>query len=250
MGLEVIEEDTGWVALGSGGREIVTLHAAPDARPRESREAGLFHLAILFPERSALADALARITDTDYVMTGASDHLVSEALYMNDPGGNGVELYRDRPESEWEYSDSGEVRMTTKRLDLGDLAEDASASPPKTAADGTRLGHVHLEVTDLERATNFYRDIFGIEMQTSRRGASFLSWDGYHHHVAINTWNHRRNPRPSDALGLQSITATMPPSDANKIRKRASDSGISVEETDRGIRLDDPDGISWWVRGN
>jgi catechol 2,3-dioxygenase len=248
VGFDVLEEKDGRVGLGSGGREVVTLVAVPDARPRGSGEAGLFHLAILFPERGALADALARVTEMDYVMTGASDHLVSEALYMNDPGANGVELYRDRPESEWEYDASGDVRMTTKRLNLEDLQGDGSQPTPDGAPEATRLGHVHLEVTDLERAATFYGDIFGMEMQTSRRGARFLSWDGYHHHVALNTWNRRRKPHNSEALGLESLTATMPASDVDEVRQRATDSGISVKETDRGFRLTDPDGIRWRIR--
>ena len=248
VGLEVISETDDRVVLGAGGEEVVTLHAAPEAPRRAGREAGLFHLALRFPDRRSLADVLARLLGADYPLTGASDHHVSEALYMSDPGESGVELYCDRPRSAWEREASGETRMTTEPLDVDDLRQTASEPTPTAAPDGTDLGHVHLEVTDLERAVVFYRDILGMAIQTTRRGAAFLSWEGYHHHVALNTWSHRRQPHDPETLGLSSVTATLSGASVDAIATRAAEHGIAVDRSGGGLRLTDPDGMIWWLR--
>ncbi|MFB6262460.1 MAG: VOC family protein [Bradymonadaceae bacterium] len=248
VGLDVLSESEGEVVLGAGDSEIVRLMDSPDAPPRDGRGAGLFHLAVLLPDRRSLADALARLSGASYSLTGASDHDVSEALYTDDPADNGVELYCDRPESEWRRDASGEVYMTTRRLDLEGLRGQASPTTPERAPEGTSLGHVHLEVTDLERAVAFYRDALGMDLQASRRGAAFLSWDGYHHHVGLNTWNHRREPHDANALGLKSVTAALPPEDVETIRSRADERELALDNGDAAFSVDDPDGHAWQFR--
>ncbi len=223
VGLEALEESAGRVVLGSGERPVVALEEAPGAAERGRTAAGLFHLAIRFPTRESLSEALRRVSREEYGLTGASDHAVSEALYTNDPAGNGVELYVDRPRSAWAYDDDGEVVMVTERLDLDDLWRATDGRPGDRAPAETILGHVHLEVTDLEASVDFYRDELGMELQVRRPGAAFLSYDGYHHHVACNVWNHRRRPLDDQSLGLSDI----------QVHGRGS----------RTVR--DPDGLQW-----
>lgn len=242
VGLDVLSASPERCSLGAGGEPIVELVASPDA-PSRTSQAGLFHLAILFPDRQSLADALSRLSQADYPLTGAADHAVSEALYMDDPDGNGVELYADRPESEWQWDASGQVHMTTERLDIEDLSSQGSTQTPPDAPESTNLGHVHLEVTNLKPSVAFYRDVLGTELQTTTRGANFVSWNNYHHHVALNTWKHRRDTHDPNALGLTAITATTP--DLSDIRARTQHPD---HNTDEPLQLTDPDGITWHLQ--
>ena len=223
VGLESLRESAGRVEMGVGQCPVVRLEEAPEAENRDRRAAGLFHLAIRFPSRQSLSEALRRVSRENYGLTGASDHAVSEALYTNDPAGNGVELYTDRPRSQWEYDEDDEVVMVTEQLDLDDLWRVTSGQPDDRAPAETILGHVHLEVTDLEASVDFYRDELGMALQARRPGAAFLGYDGYHHHVAANVWNHRRRPHDDASLGLAEL----------EVRGRG----------DRNLR--DPDGIRW-----
>ena len=181
-------DDDGVVALGVDGRPLVELDADPDAPARPPHTTGLFHLAILVPTRADLARALRRLAATGWRLSGASDHLVSEALYLSDPEGNGIELYRDRPRDEWPIAD-GALRMDTLPLDLGSLlSEDDSGSGDGMPA-GTVLGHVHLQVADLGPAERFWVDALGLDVTVrGYPGALFASAGGYHHHVGLNTW--------------------------------------------------------------
>jgi catechol 2,3-dioxygenase len=247
VGLELLSEADNESMLGTGEEPLVTLVESPQARARDN-EAGLFHVAILFPDRQSLADALNRLRDADHTLTGAADHAVSEALYTDDPAGNGVELYCDRPESSWARDESGEVYMTTERLDVADLQRQASTATPSVAPHQTRLGHVHLEVTDLERTLPFYRDVLGMDLQTTNPGAKFVSWNGYHHHVAFNTWKHRRGPHDPETLGLTSVTAALSKETIADIHTRAGNRDLVVETDDEHLELTDPDGITWHLR--
>ena len=169
---------------------------------RPGREcAGLFHAALLLPGRAELGAWLQRVAQSGVDFEGFSDHGVSEAIYLSDPDGNGLEFYADRPRERWPFAD-GKVAMTTRPLDVRGLLADgrnADASP----LAGARWGHLHLRVTALDRSDPFYCRALGMEvMQRSLPGARFLGADGYHHHVAVNTWGGPRLPQPRMALGL------------------------------------------------
>src|SRR5947209_5740641 len=218
LGLRSRELDNGAIALGppagqAGELEaLVELHGDASAPRLDRRATGLFHLAILFPTRSDLAFALARLAQARWPLDGASDHLVSEALYLSDPDGNGIELYRDRPREDWPYHD-GRLRMATLPLDLDDLlGEIRSAESWQTLApDGTRMGHVHLQVSDLEETEAFYHGLLGFDvMVRGFPGALFVAAGGYHHHLGLNTWNSTgaSPPRPG-AVGLRSYDVVL-----------------------------------------
>jgi catechol 2,3-dioxygenase len=228
------------------GRELVVLQADPDAPARPRSAAGLFHVAIRLPDRASLADALARIRDSDVgaSLTGASDHLVSEALYLRDPAGNGVELYRDRPRPAWDRLEGGRVEMDTLPLDLGDLAASGDGAASEALPAGTDVGHVHLEVTDLDASTEFY--VAGLGLRRSTRafgGASFLAAGDYHHHVGLNVWNRRTTPL-GDHQGLRWFEVVLPDEGS---RERTIDrlvaAGFDVTEDDGVPVVSDPDRI-------
>jgi catechol 2,3-dioxygenase len=197
LGMELHARDSSRATLGAGGRRLLELEERPGA-VRDPDAADLFHFALRVPSRPALARQLARFMATDTRLTGASDHAVSEALYLRDPDGHGIEFYRDRPRETW-YK-GGRVRMGTTALDLDDLLEDAPPSAPgENGLDAdTVIGHVHLETVDLQRAKAFYVDRLGLDVTTERPGATFMSKGGYHHHVAVNTWGGRTRPAQDD----------------------------------------------------
>lgn len=205
VGLEAVDRDDDGAVLGAGGTPLLELEAAPEEAARPPNAAGLFHVAYRVPDRSALADALARVRASGR-MTGASDHLVSEALYLDDPEDNGIEVYRDRPREEWERPADGRIRLDTLPLDLGDLATEAAGA--ETAPPGTDVGHVHLEVTDLDRARAFYVDALGFDVTFQTPGALFVAAGGYHHHVGLNTWN--RRSAPAAGRGLDWFEVVLP----------------------------------------
>jgi len=225
--------------------DLLVLEEDADAGPRPSNAAGLFHTALLFPSRGALGDALARARDAGTRLTGASDHLVSEALYLRDPEGNGVELYRDRPRSEWPEED-GDVRMDTLALDvdalLADRAGDADAVGDPAPA-GTTVGHVHLEVTDLDEAEAFPVDAAGFEVrQRMGSDALFVAAGGYHHHVGLNTWNGRTEP--ASGTGLAEFEVVVPDGEAlDAVRESLAHAGVDVREDGDGLVAHSPDGV-------
>jgi catechol 2,3-dioxygenase len=190
-----------------------TADAAPILRLQERRTAhraptdtaGLFHVAVLFPHRAALGGWLQFTAEKGVDFEGFSDHGVSEAIYLSDPDGNGLEFYVDRPRENWPFA-NGELAMTTRPLAVRSLLAEATAGGTKPLA-GSCLGHLHLRVTDLDQSESFYREKLGVEvMQRSFPGARFLAADGYHHHLGLNTWGGPRFPQPEGALGLAEAT--------------------------------------------
>lgn len=251
IGLEVVNRDP--TALGVDGTALLEIHAEPDTRPRDEASAGLFHVAIRVPSDAALANVLARIRDR-WTLSGASDHGVSKALYCRDPEGNGVEVYVDRPESEWPRDDDGSLQIGSWPLDLEGLEEakrstaesdGSSEAPAETLPPETTVGHVHLEVTSLEGSRDFYADALGFDVMDTAPSAVFLAAGGYHHHLGINTWNRRSKPRSSDERGLAWVELLVPSSDAlEDIRARLEADGHAVDERDDGIAVSDPDGTT------
>jgi catechol 2,3-dioxygenase len=187
IGLAVIREEPGLALLGVDGEVLVRLE---QGATRPSSAAGLFHLAILLPSRAALADWVRHAAASRIWLEGASDHLVSEALYLSDPEGNGIEIYRDRSRAEWPRRD-GAIQMATDRLDLQKLLNEAAPTPYAGMPSGTRMGHVHLRIGATDEAEAFYVGKLGFELMVRYPGASFMASGGYHHHIAGNIWNSR-----------------------------------------------------------
>jgi catechol 2,3-dioxygenase len=238
VGLAVISEREGQAVLGAGDRPLLVLDHDPDAPERPREAAGLFHTAFRVPDRAALADALARV-ESESDLAGASDHRVSEALYLWDPEGNGVEIYCDRPREEWPIAD-GRVQMDTLGLDLDDLRTEASGADSVPA--DTDIGHVHLEVTSLEAARTFYVDRVGLDVRQELNGALFAAAGEYHHHVGLNRWNGRSEP--ASGRGLAWVELLVPDDETlTAVRERLAGAGIGVRDTDDGIAVTDPDGI-------
>ncbi|KAB1197338.1 MULTISPECIES: VOC family protein [Haloferax] len=240
VGLDV-EREGGRAVLSAGDDPLVVLDEAPNAPPRTREQAGLFHLAIRVPDRGALGDALARIRDHTS-LSGASDHLVSEALYLRDPEGNGVEIYRDRPRDEWPRTADGRVKMDTLHLDLEPLLADAHGDDHAPA--GTDLGHVHLEVTDLVRSLDFYTDALGMNLRDDGYpGAAFVAAGDYHHHVGLNRWNERSEPA-GGSRGVDWFEVVVPDTDTlGGVRDSLEQAGHTVEVSGDELVVSDPDGI-------
>jgi catechol 2,3-dioxygenase len=231
-----------------GGEPLVELESAPGAPPAPGFSTGLFHLAVLVPDRAELARSLRRVAAAGWRLTGASDHLVSEALYLNDPEGNGIELYRDRPREEWRRGPAGELAMATLPLDLdalrGELGTGGAAGDPGPLPAGTRVGHVHLQVAQLDAAERFYAGSLELEvMVRSYPGALFVAAGGYHHHIGLNTWQSAGAPAPPEgALGLEHYELVLP--DAAERDRLAAALGPEAEplELEAGVRATDPSG--------
>ena len=244
LGLRELGRDGDSVALGVDGAALVELTGRPDAAPRPARSTGLFHLAILVPSRPELGRALHRIVGAGWRLSGASDHLVSEALYLRDPEGNGIEIYRDRPRERW-YAD-GRVRMATLPLDVDELARDAAeGTSADDMAPDTRVGHVHLQVADLADTDAFYRGVLGFEVTVrDYPGALFFSAGGYHHHVGANTWASAGAPTPpAGSAGLSSFDVVLPSAEeVERVAGRVREAGLTIEPVEGGVRTDDPSG--------
>lgn len=247
VGLEARERADGGVGLGvDGSADLIRLYGDPTAPKLDRRATGLFHLAVLLPDRRYLAMALGRLAQARWPLDGASDHLVSEALYLSDPDGNGIELYRDRPREQWRYQD-GMLQMATLRLDLDDVLGElnGTAEIEGLAPAGTTIGHVHLQVSELARIEAFYGRVIGLDVTVrGYPGALFMAAGGYHHHLGLNTWNSAGGSAPSPgAVGLRDYELRLAdPADLERIVGRARDLGVAVEDAEGNPRLRDPSG--------
>ena len=209
IGLVPLAGDGSTRRLGSGDRTLVELRSDPSATGRDPRQPGLFHTAFLLPSRADLGGWIRHAADAGMRLTGASDHGVSEALYLDDPEGNGIEIYYDRPETHWKR-DGARVEMLTLRLDLDDLAS-AATTQWRHAPEGSRIGHVHLQVGDLLRADGFLAGDLGMTQTFEAPGGAWYGWDGYHHHLAGNIWNSRGvRARDAATTGLAEVVLNSP----------------------------------------
>jgi catechol 2,3-dioxygenase len=243
VGLRTLERDGGVASLGAGSEPLLVLRAEPGAPPADGY-AGLYHFALLVPTRLDLARWLAHAIAERVPLTGASDHFVSEAVYLRDPDHHGIEIYRDRPREQWE----GQVaRMGTWPLDVDGVLGELPEGPPRfdALAEGTRMGHVHLRVADVESTVAFYRDVLGFELMAQLGPqAAFLSAGGYHHHLGANIWESRgRPPAPAGTARLLHATVVLPDEgERDRVVVRVADSGREPEQREDGTLVHDPSG--------
>jgi catechol 2,3-dioxygenase len=234
------ERPAGSATLGAGGDDLLVLVEEPGARPAP-QHTGLFHYAVVVPDRADLAAWLGHVLQERIPLTGLSDHIVSEAIYLRDPDGHGIEVYRDRPSDQWER-EGEQVRMVSDPLDVPSLLG-AQRGGPATLPPGSRMGHVHLQVADIPATEAFYRDVLGFD-KTAVLGdqASFFSAGGYHHHIGANTWAGRgATPPPPGAAALRQATILLPDAaERDRAADRAADAGAEPEEADGGILVRDP----------
>ncbi|PYZ95537.1 glyoxalase [Alteribacter lacisalsi] len=199
LGFQAEEEREGVVQLlvPGGGQPFLTIEEGQGVTPRRPYETGLFHFAILLPERADLGRFIRYMTERGVPLHGASDHDVSEAVYFSDPDGNGIEVYTDRGADEWKW-EGGSVYMTSEPLDIKGLMEAAENTTWSGLPQGTELGHIHMQAADLPASERFYKEGLGLDLVCRfGRDALFLSSSGYHHHIGLNTWNSRGAKAPA-----------------------------------------------------
>lgn len=244
LGFKEIETKSSTIYLSADGKDPykIILTENNDAAPQNRKNAGLFHVAVRYPTRQSLSETVKRIAGQNYPISGASDHIVSEAIYLNDPDGSGIEIYTDRPRDKWQLK-NGKIAMATLPLDIQDLLAQSrdqdiqeSIMPPETD-----IGHIHLQVTSVENAESFYHQIIGFEvMEDDYQGAIFLAAGGYHHHIGANIWNSKNgNSADENALGLKSFGIEISkPENLLLLRDRITDTGNNlIEPLDLGHYL-------------
>ena len=246
VGLGLIRREGGRASLGAGDTELLNLVEEPGAAPA-GRYTGLFHFALLVPERADLARWLAHAARERVPLAGMSDHFVSEAIYLSDPDGHGIEIYHDRPREVWE----GQVatRLVTEPLDVGSLLrelDDPARAPFDGLPAGTDMGHMHLQVADVPESIGFYRDVLGFALMAELMGsAAFLGAGGYHHHVGANVWHSRgAPPAPKGTARLLHATIVLPDADErDRVAARVAGAGREPEAREDGVLVRDPSGI-------
>jgi catechol 2,3-dioxygenase len=257
LGLPLIAREHDSAQLGADAqRPALRLHAIADPTLVSPHSTGLFHVAWLHPSRAALADTVHRIARARWPIDGASDHGVSEALYLSDPDGLGIEIYADRPRERWERPPDGHgVRMFTLPLDLDDLMAQSPGETADAVAPGTSIGHVHLKVADVPRADSFYRQALGFEEQAQLPSAAFVSAGGYHHHIGLNSWQSAGSDAPPDtAPRLRAIEFELSDGAAldalrGRVADVAADAALAPSppaqpdaEAPQALAVEDPDG--------
>jgi catechol 2,3-dioxygenase len=245
IGLQVLSRDGAVARLVAGSEEVLVLHEQPGAQPVQGHT-GLFHFAILLPDRNALARWLVHAARTRLPLSGMSDHLVSEAIYLRDPDGHGIEIYRDRPRSEWPGDGHGGVQMATLPLDTDDLIgvlDDPNSEPEYGGMpNGTTMGHVHLHVADIADTERFYRDVMGFDVMAHMPDATFMSAGGYHHHLGANVWAGRgASPPPAGSAALRRAKIILPDTaERDRVAGRIADAGQDPQQVDGGVLVRDP----------
>jgi catechol 2,3-dioxygenase len=245
LGLRVHRQEPDVAELGDGTVTTLVLHEDPVAHA-PGRHAGLYHVALLYPEREELARAALRLAATRTPIQGASDHGTHEAIYLGDPDGNGLELAADRPRAEWptpeqefsEFQRGGPLPLDFDAL----LATVAGEAPSAQVRPGLRTGHLHLHVGSVERGLAFYRDLLGFEVWGSLPSAAFVSAGGYHHHLAFNVWRGPNVPAlPPHVVGLREWTIELAEAgEIAEVRGRLEAAGVPVEDRPGGFAVRDP----------
>jgi len=243
VGLHAIAQDVTSAKLGVGDSVLLELRSEPAAQRHAAHEAGLFHTAFLLPSRSQLGSWLKHAAGLRLTLQGSADHLVSEAIYLADPEGNGIEIYADRPRELWTWHD-GVVAMSNERLDLQGLMADAE--PWQNAPAGSTIGHVHLQVGAIPEAEAFYAGLLGFDVTCRYRGGSFFGSGGYHHHLATNIWNSRGAPvRSNPTTGLADVEIIASDSAVLEAIHARVSAYQPLVETSAGFSVRDPWGTSF-----
>ncbi|WP_206214020.1 VOC family protein [Corynebacterium qintianiae] len=240
VGLEVTEQGGETATLGLNGVVVMTMRREPNLPSPSRRDAGLFHTAVLFPTAELLAASVAAVASKyPRNFTGSADHIYSEAFYFDDPEGNGVELYVDRPRDEWVRDPSGLYALATDPLDPNAFLQDHAPAAP-VALSGT-LGHVHLQVGNIDTARDFYVKTLGFEVMGELGSALFVSAGGYHHHIALNTWNSLGAGPRAAALGLGRVDIDVPrDEDLSALAARLKGHGLPTRHDGRTLSFEDP----------
>lgn len=244
IGLGLNWQENGRAALGAGGRDLLVLNEQPGARPSRGHT-GLYHFALLVPSRRELARTLQHLVEAGVRISGASDHAVSEALYLTDPDGHGIEIYRDRARREWRYV-NGSLSMDTRPLDVqGVMGELSGGVPPwEQIHPQTRIGHMHLHISRLDEAIHFYNQVIGFDFVAGYGdSAGFVSAGGYHHHLGLNTWAGVGAPPPPDKARLLWYEIHLPDeASLAELAKHIQAQNIPLEAHEDGYCLHDPAG--------
>lgn len=245
LGFKRLDRGGSTLRLSAGGeRALVVLHEVRGAQRKPQRSTGLYHFAVLVPSRQELARSLRQLMQSGWALSGASDHLVSEAVYLDDPDGNGIEMYCDRARALWSYQ-AGQVRMAVEPLDVDGVmsALRGDVRPWDGLHPDTTIGHVHLHVANLRAARGFYCDLLGFDVvMDSLPQALFISAGGYHHHVGLNTWaGVGAPPPPPMTAGLRSFAVVLPDAEAlRQVVDRVQQAGVHGEAVADGMLLHDP----------
>ena len=247
LGMRLVRQEGNVTELAPGRsfRTLIILVHDPNAKRPSRNSAGLYHFAILLPSREDLAKAYLAIGNVGLTFDGYADHIVSEALYLTDPEGNGIEIYSDKPKSAWRSDADGAPQMGTYPLDIDSLlleAKETSTDKLGAINDGAVIGHVHLKVTEIRQSTNFYHYRLGLDLMSYYDSAAFLSAGGYHHHIGINTWESSLGSTVEEAsVGLEYFTICVSdPSIASELTLRLATQDETV--------FRDPDGIKFVIK--
>ncbi|MBP2622907.1 VOC family protein [Streptococcus oricebi] len=245
LGLEVLEESDGQVLLGSGEEALIRLLKSSDTSSSKENY-GLYHLAILLPDRQGLADIFKHLAELKLPLVGGADHGYSEAIYLEDLEGNGIELYRDKPQKDWDIREDGRIVGVTEELAAQAIYELGREEDPFKIAAGSRMGHVHLSVKNSRSASRFYQDLLGLEDKFSLPSAAWLASGDYHHHLAVNQWaGQHLKKRQANQLGLAYYTVQVASKEALlHIYEKAQDlQAPSRWLTSSELEVTDSDGI-------
>ncbi|EOT0480668.1 VOC family protein [Listeria monocytogenes] len=244
IGLKLLEENERMVRLGVSGSDeaLLVLKKIDNAVVPEVPRIGLFHTAFLLPTRESLADVLLHLAKSGYPIDGAGDHAYSEALYLHDIEGNGIEIYADRPKAEWMRDGDGNLPMVTEQVDVDSLLQIATDEPFTGMPNGTIIGHVHLQVADADKAEQFYKEVLGMNLTTAIPSARFFAAGDYHHHIGSNVWAGRNLELLQEKeTGLAWFTIITPDKDA--IITNLIEQGYDVKRLENTISVTDSNGI-------
>ncbi|WP_419960951.1 VOC family protein [Psychrobacillus sp. BM2] len=251
IGFGILKEEQNKVTLtADGSTSLLVLEEMPDSVERPIGTTGLYHFAILLPDHASLGTMLMHLSQTEYPMDGAANHQYSDALYLTDPDGNGIEIYVDLPPEKWERTKNGGYEGGSYPIDFEKLVEEATPSwiglPEKT-----RIGHMHLQASELEITEQFYVEGLGFTITKKGNGSLFLSKDHYHHHVALNTWSGTGLPAPPpNSRGLKQFTIIFTKEEIEETISQLKRLEFPFEEADGSIIVKDPSGNKLHIMSN